>query len=116
MFLPIPINSIQWLGWNGGYHSEESGLPSSIKLFKESECEADGIQLMPENRVNLAGMKELMTHLQQSNKSSILAVSFISSHSLTKDRINMAEEYILGTSQISLKRTRFWKKFGKSLN
>ena len=60
----------------------------------EREADAEGIITMTDNFVNPEGMKYLMIHLKKSHKSSLPAVSFMSTHPLNDERINNAEAFI----------------------
>lgn len=61
----------------------------------EREADADGMKIMLENKVDPAGMKELLTHLQESVKTSLPNFSFISTHPLTQERIDDANNLLL---------------------
>ena len=54
----------------------------------------EGMQLMLKNQVDPQGMKELMEQLQQTHKDIPSSFSFISTHPLTSERIQNADEFI----------------------
>jgi Zn-dependent protease with chaperone function len=60
----------------------------------EREADSDGINLIQENKMDPNGMKELMRHLQQAHKSYLLIPSFLSTHPLTEERIQNANDYM----------------------
>ncbi len=61
----------------------------------EREADLEGMNLMLENKVDPAGMKMLLSHLQKSIKTSIPNFSFISTHPLTQERIDDANKLLL---------------------
>ena len=60
----------------------------------EREADSDGINLILANKMDPNGMKELMTHLEKVHKSYLLIPSFLSTHPLTEERIQNANNYI----------------------
>ena len=66
----------------------------SFSRSLEQEADSDGMNLMLENKVDPAGMKDLLTHLQQSVKTSFPSLSFISTHPLTQERIDDANKLL----------------------
>lgn len=79
-----------------------NGLQYSRSL--ETEADREAMDLLVANKVNVRGMKELMEELEKEgdvpNK-----LSFLSSHPLTKNRINSATKYIQEHPQSDTERT-----------
>lgn len=84
------------------------GLQYSRRL--EAEADRKGMDLMVENGVDVKGMKELMQTLQQEDKLPD-NLSFISSHPLTKERIQAAEEYSKAHAQATQSQTNLQSFF-----
>ncbi len=60
----------------------------------EKQADEEGMQLMEKNKIDPKGMLQLMQKLKESNDdSSMKALSFLSSHPLTDERITDAERY-----------------------
>jgi predicted Zn-dependent protease len=60
----------------------------------EKQADEEGMVLMEKNKINPVGMIQLMQELKKSNDdSSLKALSFLSSHPLTDERIADAEKY-----------------------
>lgn len=67
-------------------------LSYSRKL--EREADAKGMELLLQNKLDPGGMKKLMMEIQQTDKSLLPALSFMSTHPLTGERINNADDFI----------------------
>jgi Zn-dependent protease with chaperone function len=59
----------------------------------EKEADSEGMDLLVENHVNLDGMRQLMMTLQEAGDLPE-SLSFLSTHPLTKERINAAVKYM----------------------
>ncbi len=57
----------------------------------EEEADRNGLKLMKEQKIDPAGMKELFETLQKETGEEANAMKFLSTHPLTKDRINFVD-------------------------
>jgi Zn-dependent protease with chaperone function len=69
-----------------------NGLRYSCSL--EEEADSKGMELMLQNGVSADGMKQLMQTLQQAEINVPGTLSFLSSHPLTRERLEVAEKYL----------------------
>lgn len=76
-------------------HNANSLRALSYSRKLEREADEKGMELMIGNGMNPVGMKNLMINLQKSHKSYLPAISFISTHPLTEERIKNADGFIL---------------------
>ena len=92
MFLALVV------GNESGIASEVAGNADALKQLQysrslETEADNNGLQLMAKNNINVQGMVQLMTMLQQETGGEQQA-SFLSTHPVFKDRIRNIETQI----------------------
>jgi len=73
----------------------QAGMLQELSYSRKLEAEADwqGQELMVKNKISPEGMTQLMQSLQASHPNEEIGLSFLSTHPVTKDRIERSKEF-----------------------